>query len=91
MKYTYLITVLLVTVIIFTIFTVHRKIEGFDGEENTPSNPLDSVMKLIRRSSSRLLDIDMWKERILMSSMSPMDLARYHLKSHAESEDGQTS
>jgi hypothetical protein len=58
-------------------------IEGFNNE----SSSLESIMALIRRTSSRLLDLNMWKERIIMSSMSPVELARYHLQSSAKSED----
>jgi hypothetical protein len=33
------------------------------------------------------MDINMWKERITMANMTPIELARYYIKSNAKSED----
>ena len=83
------ITTILTIVLIVLFFRRQKLKEGFeDGKE---INPLDGIMTLIRRTSGRLMDIEMWKERIFMSKMSPMDLARHHLKSQAKSEDAQTT
>ena len=74
---------------IMTLFGVYwyvqtNKKEGF---ENVEENPLVTVMGTIRRLSTTLMDVNLWKERITMSSMSPVDLARFHLNSIAKSED----
>ena len=97
MKEYLLAALLLTTIITFVILARYiskAKVEGFEddnsetkGNEKTDVNPLTSVMALIRRSGARLMDIDMWKERILMSSMSPIELARHYLKSQAKSGD----
>jgi len=60
--------------------------EGFENEEN----PLITVMGTIRRMSTKLMDMNMWKERIIMSNMTPVELARYHIKSMTKSEDAKT-
>jgi hypothetical protein len=97
MKEYLLAALLLTTIITFVILARYiskAKVEGFEddtsetkGNDKTDVNPLTSVMALIRRSGARLMDIDMWKERILMSSMSPIELARHYLKSQAKSGD----
>ena len=102
MKEYLLAALLLTTIITFVIlarYIAKAKVEGFEDDkgnkgnkgnnenEKTEVNPLTSVMALIRRSGARLMDIDMWKERILMSSMSPVELARHYLKSQAKSGD----
>ena len=72
-----------------TIFLLYRafavKKEGF--ADVPEENPLITVMGTIRRLSSKLMDISMWKERITMANMTPVELARYHIKSTATSED----
>ena len=100
MKEYLLAALLLTTIITFVILARYiskAKVEGFEDDkdnkdnkkdEKTDVNPLTSVMALIRRSGARLMDIGMWKERILMSSMSPVELARHYLKSQAKSGDG---
>lgn len=99
MKEYLLAALLLTTIITFVILARYiskAKVEGFEDDkdnkdnkkdEKADVNPLTSVMALIRRSGARLMDIDMWKERILMSSMSPVELARHYLKSQAKSGD----
>jgi hypothetical protein len=94
MKEYLLAALLLTTIITFVILARYiskAKVEGFEDDNSkdgkTDVNPLTSVMALIRRSGARLMDIDMWKERILMSSMSPVELARHYLKSQAKSGD----
>jgi len=69
-----------------TLWWIRRKTEGFENE----GNPLITVMGTIRRMSTKLMDIDMWKERIVMSNMTPVELARYHIKSMTKSEDAKT-
>jgi hypothetical protein len=69
-----------------TLWWIRRRTEGFENEEN----PLVAVMGTIRRMSTRLMDINMWKERIVMSNMTPVELARYHIKSMTKSEDAKT-
>jgi hypothetical protein len=61
-----------------------------EGFENVEENPLVTVMGTIRRMSTKLMDINMWKERIVMSNMTPVELARYHIKSMTKSEDAKT-
>ena len=70
-----------------SLWYLYRSTEGFENEEG---NPLITVMGTIRRMSTRLMDIDMWKERIVMSNMTPVELARYHIKSMTKSEDAKT-
>jgi len=82
------ITTIISFVILARYLSKKKSLEGFEDTDKE-KNPLSSVMALIRRSGARLMDIDMWKERILMSSMSPVELARHYLKSQAKSGDAE--
>jgi hypothetical protein len=62
-----------------------NKKEGFENVDD--KSPLVTVMGTIRRMSTTLMDINMWKERITMANMTPIELARYYIKSNAKSED----
>lgn len=69
------------------VYTGHK--EGFAANTDDVENPLTpqqfsyglltSVMKPIRRLSSKLTDVGMWKERFDMAKMTPAELARRHL------------
>lgn len=85
-----LIFIVLILISILVMYTGRK--EGFsddqDGDAENPLTPqqlsytvLTSVMKPIRRLSSRLMDVGMWKERIEMAKMTPAELARRHLLS----------
>ena len=65
-----------------------RANEGFENADDT--NPITKVMEVIRRLSTTLMDTNMWKERILMSNMTPVELARHHLNSTAKTENAET-
>lgn len=84
-------TIFLILAFLTTLLTfagiVHftSKKEGFENEDE--KSPLITVMGTIRRMSTTLMDINMWKERITMANMKPIDLARYYIKSNAKSED----
>lgn len=81
----YLIAIIIITAIITLLGGLwYLKMNRNEGFENENENPLGSIMSLIRRTSTRLLDIDMWKERILLSKMSPTELARYYMKTKVE-------
>lgn len=43
-------------------------------------NILQHVKGPVTRLSEKLVDVNMWKERIELFSMSPVELARYNLK-----------
>jgi hypothetical protein len=89
------ITVLIVGVLALgTILMQHTgQKEGFatTGKGEDVENPLTpqqfsyglltSVMKPIRRLSSQLMDVGIWKERFEMAKMTPTELARRHLQS----------
>jgi hypothetical protein len=52
--------------------------EPFANEEEVGS--LDSIVNNVKRIGSYLIQPTMWTERIHMSSMSPMELARHYLQ-----------
>jgi hypothetical protein len=60
--------------------------EGFamDDESITPEefsfSVLQSVMGPIRRLSSQLIDVNMWKDRYAQRNMRPDELARAYLR-----------
>ena len=65
--------------------TIHK--EGFQLEpeerishEEFSYNLLQIVKGPIRRLSSRLLDISVWRERLDMVQLSPVELARRNLR-----------
>lgn len=96
MNRTAIVFVLLFCIVAFLVFRRMKTKEGFESAKEEPlprsgaamePHPLVGVMGTIRRLSTKLMDISMWKERIAMSNMSPVELARLHLKSIATSED----
>jgi hypothetical protein len=85
-------TLLFIFVLLTSCITIFLLVRSFrtkkEGFADVPEdNPLITVMGTIRRLSGKLMDISMWKERITMASMTPVELARYHIKSSATSED----
>jgi hypothetical protein len=67
--------------------------EGFQDSKPVAKSPnpqlvtyefLTTIMKPIRRLSSVILNPANWKERVSMATMSPIELARKHLKSQVE-------
>jgi len=61
--------------------------EGFEANvEEEVENPLIKLIAKVNRVGNRLLDVDMWKDRIMMYKMSPTDLARHYIKSQQTSE-----
>lgn len=90
-----MIVLICIVSILVSLLLMHTgKKEGFSDDQNvdvnaeTPLTPqqlsytvLTSVMKPIRRLSSRLMDVGMWRERIEMAKMTPAELARRHLLS----------
>jgi hypothetical protein len=65
-----------------------RRIEGFkstqdklDHATKQVDNALLNVMSQVKRVNTMLMDTSMWKERIEMATMSPMDLARKYITS----------
>lgn len=60
-------------------------IEGF-STQNTTTNALLNLMSQLKRVTGTLTNVDMWKDRIEMASMSPVELARRYLKSQSKAE-----
>lgn len=52
--------------------------EGFANVKDL-NNPLISLMGKVKKMGTMLLDTDMWKERIEMSTMNPTQLARRYI------------
>lgn len=61
-----------------------QRLEGFRNTdtlvESPKENPIISLVGKLKRMSAQLLDVNMWKERIEMTSMSPADLARRYIR-----------
>ncbi len=54
--------------------------EGFQTKQKQPpANPLVTLVKKLNSMSKYLSDPGMWKERISMVNMTPIELARQHL------------
>ena len=74
------------------LFLKRRKTEGFAEEregkgkgkekekEKEKENPLISLVAQLKRMSTTLVDPAMWADRLEMSTMSPVELARRHLQ-----------
>jgi len=60
-----------------------KSTEGFAEEkekEKEKANPLLSLVAQLKRMSTTLVDPAMWADRLEMSTMSPVELARRHLQ-----------
>ena len=70
------------------------RMEGFEGElpekegsdETEDTNVLLSLVSQLKRMGGFLTTASNWTERIQMTNMSPMELARRHIKSNAKAE-----
>lgn len=72
---------LLTFVIVYWYFTSQtRRAEGFQDSVEPPTQAdLGKILSTIRRLGSSLMDMNVWKERIAFSQMTPTELARAHL------------
>ena len=69
---------------LFIVIKRRRTIEGF-LEVPTVDNALLNVMSQLKRVSGYLTDPKSWSERLEMTGMSPVELARHYIKSQAKS------
>lgn len=68
--------------------------EGFEAEaKRAEAKPIGipNIMNILRRTTGRLVDIDMWKKHMILKNMTPVEMARYHLKSQSKAEDAQAT
>jgi len=59
--------------------TCEKQKESFANESDQEGS-LESIVANVKRIGSYLIQPTMWTERIHMSSMSPMELARHYLQ-----------
>jgi hypothetical protein len=81
---------ILVTVValcaLYALLSYTGQKEGFAMDEDTITpeqfsfSVLQSVMGPIRRLSSQLIDVNMWKDRYVQRNMRPDELARAYLR-----------
>lgn len=87
----FLISVLVLSTIL-TIILVIGALRGgkcsahTEGFKDAPSitNPLLSVISKLRKMGTKLLDKELWSDRIAMSSMNPGQLARRYIYKQKE-------
>jgi|LauGreSBDMM110SN_4_FD.fasta_scaffold186050_2 hypothetical protein len=60
--------------------TCEKQKEPFANEPTQEEGSLESIVANVKRIGSYLIQPTMWTERIHMSSMSPMELARHYLQ-----------
>lgn len=68
------------------LFSSRGSCEAFENEDGS----LGGILATVQRVSSVLLQPGTWTDRIEMSNMTPVELARRYLKSQAKEEDGET-
>lgn len=95
---TFLLTAVVLSTLVSTVVVYYIlkhwfvRMEGFEGElpekEDAAKEPnvLLSLVSRLKRISGFLTTSSNWTERIQMSNMSPMELARRHIKSNAKEE-----
>ena len=79
----FLVFVLCVFVCMYSFFSWKegKREEGFAEEEKEKEiNPLISLVAQLKRMSTKLVDPAMWVDRLEMSTMTPVELARRHLQ-----------
>ena len=77
------ITLLFATLFVY-IVSNRRRIEGF-VDTKAVDNALLNVMGQLKRVSGYLADPRIWSERLAMTGMSPVELARHYINSNTKS------
>ena len=80
-------TLLTIVLALWFFRTQMKRHEGFqDGGTQPPQANISQIMATIRRLASSLSNLGTWKERIALAKMTPVELARMHLKSTDKAE-----
>jgi hypothetical protein len=81
-------TLLTIVLALWFFRTQMKRHEGFQdgGTQPPPQANISQIMATIRRLASSLSNLGTWKERIALAKMTPVELARMHLKSTDKAE-----